>query len=266
MNKFIRILLFVILILVPIIFYKSFYRPKQKKAIPKPVIVRQVLAAKPKIALIFDDLGESLKDFEAIYSLHIPLTISILPGLEFSKNIANIGYRCGFSVLIHLPLEPKEGKKYATTKYKIISASLSKPEIDYILRTYLSYIRFAVGANNHMGSSATENINLMRQVMHALKERNLIFVDSQTSLKSKACEAARFEGVICAKNSGFIDTVDNQIVIEKRFTKLAKKAKKKRKMIIIVHPKKNTIAALRNVLPQWQKEVEFITVKEYFSL
>jgi polysaccharide deacetylase 2 family uncharacterized protein YibQ len=266
MSKFLRIALFVILILIPIIFYKSFYKGKQKKAITFPVIVKEVpTVVKPKIALIFDDLGESLKELEEIYSLHTPLTISIIPGLKYSKNIAYIGSNCGFSVLIHLPLEPKDNKSYLTKKYKIISGSLSKREIDSLLRRYLNSIRLAIGVNNHMGSAATENPELMRVVLRALKQKNLFFIDSRTSLKSVACDIARREGVICAHNEGFIDSINNPLVIEKKLKKLLKRAKRKGKIIIIVHPKKNTIRVLKNTLPNLKKEVNFITVKEYFN-
>jgi polysaccharide deacetylase 2 family uncharacterized protein YibQ len=266
MNKFLRIALFVVLILIPIIFYKSFYKGKQKKNITFPVIVTQTpTAAKPKIALVFDDLGESLQELEEIYSLHTPLTISIIPGLKFSKNIAYISSNCGFSVLIHLPLEPKDAKSYLTKKYQFISASLSKREIDSLLRRYLNSIRLAIGANNHMGSAATENPELMRMVLHALHEKNLFFIDSCTSLKSVACDIAKNEGVTCAYNTGFMDSIDNPLVMRRKLKKLVRIAKKKGKIIVIVHPRKTTIAVLRDNLPELKKEVDFITVKDYFG-
>lgn len=266
MSKFLRIALIVILILLPIVFYKSFYKGKQKKTIVLPVIREEApVKAKPKIALIFDDLGESLKDLEIIYSLHTPLTISVIPGLKFSKNIAYIASNCGFSVLIHLPLEPKNAKSYLSSKYKFINSSLSKRDIDSLLRYYLNYIRLAIGVNNHMGSAATENPELMRQVLRALRQRNLIFIDSHTSLKSIACDIAKKEGVVCAYNEGFVDSVNNPLVMERKLRRLVRLAKKKGKIIIIAHPKRNTLAVLKNKLPELKKEVDFITIKEYFS-
>lgn len=265
MNKFLRVALLIVLILVPIIFYKSFYKGRQKKAVTLPAAVKEVHYIKPRVAIIFDDLGENLKDFEAIYSLRTPLTISVVPGLKFSRNIAQMGSRCGFSVLIHLPLEPKNEKRYLTNKYKFISSSLSKREVDSLLRYYLNYIRFAVGANNHMGSAATENTKLMRQVLRALKDKNLFFIDSRTSPASVACAVAKEEKVACAINDGFIDSLNNPVIMEKRLGKLIKKAKQKGKIIIIVHPKINTIKVLAKKLPEFKKEVDFITVEQYFN-
>jgi polysaccharide deacetylase 2 family uncharacterized protein YibQ len=265
MSKFLRISLLVILILAPIIFYKAFYKGKHRRAITLPVIIKEEAQALPKIALIFDDLGESLKDLEAIYSLHTPLTVSIIPGLKFSKNISYMTERCGFSVLIHLPLEPKNHERFVTKKYRFLDASLGKNETDALFRYYLNFTRLAIGVNNHMGSQATEDPEFMRYIMRTLKKKGLIFIDSRTSLKSVACKIAQEEGVVCGYNEGFIDSVDDPVVMEKKLKKLVKKAKEKGKIIVIAHPKPKTIAFLKSKLPELKKEVEFITVKEYFT-
>ncbi len=69
MAKSLRVLLFIALIVIPIFFYKTLNR--------KSNVNRQALSfsagsqsfRRPKIALIFDDLGESLKRFkENIFS------------------------------------------------------------------------------------------------------------------------------------------------------------------------------------------------------
>ncbi|MDP2923237.1 MAG: divergent polysaccharide deacetylase family protein [Candidatus Omnitrophota bacterium] len=266
MSKFLRISLLIILILTPIIFYKTFYKGKGKRAVTLPILEKRALPVKPKIALIFDDLGESLKDLEAIHSLHIPLTISIVPGLKFSKNISYMGSRCGFSVLIHLPLQPKEEQRFVTSKYKFISSSMGTKEIDSLLRYYLNYIRLAIGVNNHMGSAATENPELMRHILRTLKSKGLIFIDSRTSFKSVACEIAKQEGVACGYNESFVDSVNDPLVMERKLKKIIKKAKDKGKIIIIAHPKKNTIKVLENKLPELKKEVDFITIRDYFNL
>lgn len=221
---------------------------------------------RPLIALIFDDLGESLSDLREIYSLDTPLTISIIPNLKFSKNIAHIGSRCGFSVFIHLPLQPEEKDIYRTNKYKFISSDLSKKEIQFLLRKYLNSIRIAIGINNHMGSGATRDSSLMRIVLREIKNRGLIFVDSRTSTESVAYKIAREEGLVCGYNQGFLDSSDDIVEMGKRMDELISKAKEKGKIIIIAHPKKNTINFLKRKLPALKKKVEFITIKDYFNL
>jgi polysaccharide deacetylase 2 family uncharacterized protein YibQ len=266
MGKSFRIILFITLILIPIIFYNSFNRKENSREVFLPTAKEKTSYHRPKVALIFDDLGESLKELKTLYTLDIPVTVSIIPGLKFSKNIAYIGSRCGFSIFIHLPLQPKGVSDYKTDKYKFIGGGLNKREVDSLLRYYLNHIRVAIGVNNHMGSAATEDPKLMNQVLKAVKRKGLIFVDSFTSLESVAYDTAKKLDLVCAVNDGFLDSVDDVEAINKKLDKLVKKAKEKGRIIVIAHPKENTFKVLRERLPQLKKHVEFVNMKDYFEL
>ncbi|MDD4182618.1 MAG: divergent polysaccharide deacetylase family protein [Candidatus Omnitrophica bacterium] len=264
MNRATKIFVFILIISAPLIFYKYFYKPRMHPAIKK--IIRQEPLKRPKIALIFDDLGENTKDLNEIHSLGIPVTVSIVPGLKFSKSIAQTSKLYGFSVMAHIPLEPKNAQKYQTTKYKFISSSLPRRERAALLRYYLNYIRVAIGVNNHMGSAATEDAKLMKEVMRAVKYNGLFFIDSRTSNNSIACEVAKKEGVVCDYNEGFFDSVDDINAMQNKFFELLKKAKEKGKIIIIAHPKKKTFFLLHKLLPKVSNEIQFITIKDYLGL
>ncbi|MFA5337683.1 MAG: divergent polysaccharide deacetylase family protein [Candidatus Omnitrophota bacterium] len=264
MNKITKILVFILILSAPLVFYKYFYKPKTRPPIKK--FIRGEVVKKPKIAIIFDDLGESPKDLKEIHSLGVPVTVSIVPGLKFSKSIAQTAQFYGFSVMTHIPLEPKNAQRYQTDKYKFISSSLSKRERATLLRHYLNSIRSSIGVNNHMGSAATEDSKLMKEVMLAVKNRGLFFVDSHTSLNSVACEIAKKEKVPCGYNEGFFDSVDDINVMQNKFIELIKKAEEKEKIIIIAHPKKKTFFLLHKLLPKAKNQVQFITIKDYFGL
>ena len=266
MAKSLRITLLIALIITPIIFYKTLNRKSGPNNKVLSFSVGKRGPQRPKIALIFDDLGESLKDLREIYSLDTPFTISVIPNLKFSKNIAHIASRCGFSVLIHLPLEPASSQRYQTDKYRFITSDLSKREVISLLRQYLNSIRIAIGVNNHMGSLATENQQLMRIVLKELKKRGLAFIDSRTSLKSIAYEQARKMELISGYNQGFLDAVDDIKAIEKRMEELKALAQEKGKIIVIAHPRKNTLKFLKDQLPRLREKIEFITIKDYFEL
>lgn len=266
MARSLRITLLIALIITPIVFYKTLNRKNSLNNKILSFAARKEKAQRPKIALIFDDLGESLSDLKEIYSLGVPLTISVIPNLKFSKNIAHIGSRCGFSVFIHLPLEPSGGQRYKTDKYRFITGDLSKREVISLLRQYLNSIRIAIGVNSHMGSIATQNRRLMKIILREVKRRGLIFVDSRTSLESIAYEEACRMDLICGYSYGFLDAVDDIKVIGKRMENLIATAEEKGKIIIIGHPKKNTLKFLKAQLPILRKKVEFVTIKEYFEL
>jgi len=265
MVRYLRAALLVVLILGPVIFYRALNK-KNDSAAFGVFASQQSKSIQPQIALIFDDLGESLTELKEIYALNIPLTVSIIPSLKFSKNIAHIAARCGLSVFIHLPLQPKKEEVFKTGKYRFITTELSKREVESLLRYYLNSIRIAIGVNNHMGSAATEDPSLMEAVLKEVKNRGLVFVDSRTSLESVAYKIAKSEGMVCGRNEGFLDPVDSPEEIKKRMDILMSKAKEKGKIVIIAHPRKNTIEFLKKNLPSLKKEADFITIKDYFDL
>ncbi len=260
MNKIVKIILLIALVAVPLIFYKSLSKKNITVNGGSNINQNETL---PSIALIFDDLGHSLSDLQRIYSLDIPVTISVIPGLKFSKNIAHIGSRCGFSVFIHLPLEAEKTKKSRLFS-RMITTDLNKREIRSILRHNLNSIRIAIGVNNHMGSKATKDPRVMKIILKELKRRNLVFVDSRTSPDSLAYDLARKIGLTCGYNQGFLDSVDTLTQMEKRMDDLILKAKEKGKIIIIAHPKNKTLRFLEKNLPKIKEKINFITIKDYF--
>ena len=222
---------------------------------------------RPYCALIFDDLGSSLQEVRSLYDLNIPLTISVFPHEKFSKNIAYIGHRCGFSVLVHLPMEPKnEIASYKRVKANFIGAHHSRRENEYLLRKYMNSFRVAMGANNHMGSKATEDPQIMQLVLGYMRRENMLFIDSLTSLDSIACEVAGQVGVRCRRNDGFLDAVDDPQVIKEKIEKLIAIAREKGKIIVIAHPRGNTLNVLNELLPVLKDQLQFVTLKEYLEL
>ena len=291
MNKFLRGLVFLFIFLIPVAFY-YFYHPKNEHsssvsqsvkhgsrpvspakrngkvllnpaAAPAPAVVPPVPL--PEIAMIFDDLGESLRDVRELYSLGVPLTVAIIPGLKHSEDIAYVAKNCGFSIMVHLPLEPSAKANYTHAQYKFITRRMSDRNINALLRYYLHGVPSAIGVNNHMGSAATQDRHMMDIVLDNIKQNNLIFIDSRTSLESIAYDMALKKGIVAGQNQGFIDAVMDVPSIEKKLDHLAQLAQEQGKILIIGHPRKTTIAALKNKLPLLKTKVRFITLKEYFG-
>ena len=116
-----------------------------------------------------------------------------------------------------------------------------------------------------MGSLASEDPKLMSVVMKAIKQKNLIFIDSKTSTKSVAYEVANSQGLICGYNEGFIDSVNGYEEMAKRLDRLVASAEKRGAVIAIAHPKKATIDFLKTKITEVTQRVDFITIKEYFD-
>ncbi|HEJ83400.1 MAG TPA: divergent polysaccharide deacetylase family protein, partial [Desulfobacteraceae bacterium] len=61
----------------------------------------------PKIAIIIDDLGHDLGLLDEFFRLKLPLSLSVLPRSSHTAEIAEIGRRKGYELMLHLPMEPK---------------------------------------------------------------------------------------------------------------------------------------------------------------
>lgn len=271
MLRAIRIILFIILVLSPFVLYKTIR--KHVRAAGNENNVRHVdrihkkttAFHDPKIALIFEGLGGTLKDLKEIQILNVPATLSIIPGLKFSKNIANIGLRYGFSIFINIPLQDYAGSG-RDSRYQVLTVSLTDREILSLLRYQLNEIRSAIGVNNFTGDFITENKYFMHVVLRSVKQKGLIFVDSRSSSQSVAYDVARDMGLTCGYNEGFLDANDDVMAIERTVDELVEKAKIKGKIIVVAHCKKNTMSVLRRRIPALRQKIEFITMKEYFEL
>jgi polysaccharide deacetylase 2 family uncharacterized protein YibQ len=201
--------------------------------------------AVPMLALVMDDFGYSANGtVEAILSLDVPFTISIIPSLPFTARVAAMAGEHKKEVILHLPMEPEEPLKYDVPP---VTTAMSSEEIRALVTKYLSELPAAVGVNNHMGSKATQDERVMRAVLAPLKERRLYFLDSLTSPRSVAYNEARREGVAAARNDLFLDddTQDPKLVGE-RLSKLLELAKTRGRAVGIAHPRRWTLEALRD--------------------
>lgn len=268
MNKISRT---IILVLVALFLFYNYFSRSINKPIASVGIADEAKAGasrtqsiKPQIAIIFDGLGDSLKDLRQIRSLRIPVTISIIPGLRFSKNIAYMAHRCNFSVLTGLPLEP-EGE-YDADGYEFISSMFSQRKIDALLRRYLNYLRIAVGVNSYMGSKATQDVALMEVIVKALKQRGLVFIDSATTPDSCGFDLAKKIGIAAASSAGFLDLDNSKEKIREKLYELLDLAKNKKAIVIMAHPYENTLEVLRQELTRLKGQVEFVTIEDYLEL
>ena len=108
----------------------------------------------------------------------------------------------------------------------------------------------AVGVNNHQGSQATSDPELMNELMPVLRQKNLFYIDSRTSVATVAFDAAKEAGVPTAfRNVPFLDDVQDKTAIQKQLQLALHGAKEKRAAIAIGHPHPATLEALRKFLP-----------------
>jgi len=188
--------------------------------------------------------------------LRIPITISILPHLPYSRQAAKLAHLNGVQVMLHQPLEPINANNYSLQKGEIISG-MSAFQIKKILDDNIKSIPYIEGVNNHMGSRITRDAHLMKIILIHLKEKNLFFIDSLTTNHSVGFRIAQQLKLKSGIRDVFLDKAEmnnRRLEYDFRYTiKMVKElleiAKKKGKAIGIGHPFSETLKGLKKSLP-----------------
>ncbi len=212
------------------------------------------------VAIVIDDLGQDLAPARDIVSLPGKITCAVMPGLAQSRKVAELATRNKREVLIHLPMEPKDGNRKASPG--TLRSDMTPMDFLSTISDDVDSVPGAVGVNNHEGSALTENKEAMKFLMAELKARNLLFLDSLTNPKSVAYATAKEFGLKAAKRDVFLDNEgDNAGYIGKQLEELAHIAKEHGRAIGIGHPHPATISALRKWLSEADKQgIEIVPV------
>jgi polysaccharide deacetylase 2 family uncharacterized protein YibQ len=127
---------------------------------------------------------------------------------------------------------------------------MPKGELVRTLRKNLDSISNIDGVNNHMGSRFCENEQKMRVVMNELKKRDLFFLDSRTSSRTKAYRVALQLNLPAAKRDVFLDNIQTSHAIRGQMRRLIQLARLKGQAIGIAHPNETTLKVLKEVIPE----------------
>lgn len=217
--------------------------------------------ARGRLAILLDDLGSDRTAAEAIFALHVPLTISVLPYHAHSHQIAQAAKQNGCEVMLHLPMESVANQ---SPEQQELRPGLSQEQVKAFVERMLDDVPEADGVNNHQGSQATANSALMQELMLVLKDEGVFYVDSRTTANTVAYETAQREGVKAAfRNVPFLDDQPDKTAVKKQLRAAMEGAKQKGEAIAIGHPHTATLEALRELLPQVKKEgIQLVFVSE----
>lgn len=224
---------------------------------------------KAYIAIVIDDMGGGAEGTEEILSLPIKFTGAVMPGQSRSEiDIAKLISK-GDSVLVHLPMEAKTGKRSWLGDNPILTG-LSDEEIRTILKNDLDKIS-CVGVNNHMGSKATEDPRIMDILFSELSERGLIFLDSMTTAESLSAEYGEKYNVPVLRRDVFLDSTDSREKVVENLNKTRDIALKNGYAICIGHVGAEggliTAQAIESVAEDFENcGIEFVTIEKLLEI
>lgn len=229
--------------------------PEPDQELP-PLVATPAL---PRLAIIIDDVGQSLAVGRRVVALPGPVALAILPFLPHSQALADEAAAAGKPVMLHLPMESMGGLSIGPG-----GLTTTMPEAEYRSHVQQALNAFSPiqGVNNHMGSRLTASRQRMDWLMQLLAERQLFFVDSRTTAETQAAFAAEAAQVPSVSRDVFLDNQRSEAEIDHEFALVVAKARKEGSAVLIGHPHPETLRYLERRLPQLEGEgVQLVSVQ-----
>lgn len=218
-----------------------------------------------RVAVIIDDIGYEMWPVRELIAIKAPITLSILPHCPYSTVAARQAHRAGKEVMLHLPMEPSLFPEKNPGEGALL-LSMSDEEVRRTIERDMQSVPHARGVNNHMGSRFMEKKDKLAAVFGELMKRGLFFIDSYTTNQTKGKDVARYVGLPYAGRDIFIDNNCDFTDTVQILKSLIKKKDEWHTLIIIGHPYRSTIDALRVTTPLFQAHgIDIVPVSELVS-
>ncbi|BBE87212.1 TPA: divergent polysaccharide deacetylase family protein [Haemophilus influenzae] len=211
--------------------------------------------AQSKLAIVIDDVGYHSKEDAAIFAMPREISVAIIPAAPYARARNQEAKSQGRDILIHMPMQPVSAVKIEDGGLHL---GMSEAQVNDRVNTAKNIVRDAIGMNNHMGSAATADPQLMTYLMTALQEKHLFFLDSRTIGKSVAGKIAKEQGVRSLDRHIFLDDSNEFADVQRQFKAAIHYARKHGSAIAIGHPRANTIAVLQAGLNNLPEDIQLV--------
>lgn len=226
---------------------------------PKKVYKKVLDSHKPKVVIIIDDIAtpKQLSDIVAIQDAGLKLTPSIFPvaqsNAKMLESVANLDF-----FMVHLPLEALAYKDELDT----ISIYDSEDSIRRKIARIKQILPNTLYINNHTGSKFTERRANMEFLLSVLDSHNISFVDSRTTQNTALPDIAKAQNRLILYRDIFIDNALDSHSLNTQINEGVKIAKARGYAILIAHPHKETLNAIRTAKNGALREVDVIYLNE----
>ena len=208
---------------------------------------------KGMIGIVIDDFGYRNDEIsEGFLDLDANLTYAIIPGHRYSTSFGEKAVDAGYEVIVHMPME-NTGKTYGEEEF-VLMTKMDNETIERRLNNALKEIPTAIGMNNHQGSKASADQNVMSNIAKVMKEKSLFFLDSRTTVETIGETTMEVFGVPTARRNVFLDNEDDEQKIERQLMKLVKRSEELGAAIGIGHVKPKTLNVLSDQIPKLMKK------------
>lgn len=218
-----------------------------------------------RLAVVIDDIGYNLSVPREYLALGLPLTFSVLPDLEHSREAVALIRKSGREFLVHLPMEPLRYPEVDPGPGPLLlshGADATRRRLEgYFLR-----LPGAIGASNHMGSAYTSDAEKMQVVQAVVAQQGRVFLNSLTSNSSVPRRIAGKNGFRYLERNIFLDNVREEGAIRRQLARAMRIARRRGRAIAIGHPYGETRRVLAARFPTPQAEnVRLVPLSSLFS-
>jgi polysaccharide deacetylase 2 family uncharacterized protein YibQ len=177
------------------------------------------------------------------------VAIAVLPFLPHSSETASAFHRAGHEVWLHLPMEATGGENPGPGA---VTVDMESDDVRMAIHSALNSVPHAVGVNNHMGSRATADLRTMTWLMQELSVLDVAFLDSRTTVRTVAEDAARSQGVPTGRRHVFLDNDRDRAAIEAQLDEAVYTARSTGEAVAIGHLNRAMLEVLEDQLPTIQ--------------
>ena len=218
-----------------------------------------------RLAVVIDDIGHNLSAPRKYLALGLPLTFSVLPDLEYSREAVELIRKGGREFLVHLPMEPLHYPAVDPGPGPLLLSQGAEPTRRR-LEGFFLHLPGAIGASNHMGSAYTSDAEKMQVVQAVVAQQGRVFLNSLTSNSPVPRRIAGKNGFRYLERNIFLDNVREEGAIRRQLARAMRIARRRGRAIAIGHPYGETrrVLAARFPTPQ-AKNVRLVPLSSLIS-
>jgi len=215
------------------------------------------IKGRAKLVIIIDDVA-TFEHASMIKSLGLKITPSIFPATKTHPDTPNIARTFEF-YMIHLPMQakhfdsPEIGTLTINESFESMHEKIKRIRKDFPRAKY---------TNNHTGSRFTSDFDAMDKAYRALIQQGFVFVDSKTIAQTAVARAAKKHNQPYISRDIFLDDDPSASAVRRELVAAVNLAKKRGYAIAIGHPKKNTIAVIKESKNNLLKDVDVVYLKD----
>jgi len=218
--------------------------------------------ALPRLAIVVDGLGyEPSRDAEWL-KFPVKITVAVIPFGPSSRKVAESARARGWGVILHVPMEPESPASDRTEPFRI-RRGMTADEMESLLARMTKDLPQATGASNHMGSAVTADPEAMATYASVIGKKGLFLLDSVTTSKSVALEAAQRAGVPAARRDVILDADMNSEEMRRQWERALSIAREKGMAVLVCRGRMETLRMMLELLPRLKDEkIQAVTLEE----